>query len=107
MRLAAIAKGDPDATTARVADAFGEARVSIVDVHFFAGVITVLTFEASSSRLQALEAALCRAGLALDAESHDQIAQAAATPSEVEGTLAITFTHGDPDRKREVPSVPG
>jgi len=107
LRLTAVAKGDPDATTARISDAFGEARVSIVDVHFFAGVITVLTFEAGAAHLPLLEAGLTRAGVALDASSRAALAHAAMTPGDVEGTLSVTFAHGDPDRKHEIPSVPG
>ena len=107
LRLEAVAKGDADATTARVDDAFSEATASIVGVHFFAGVVTVLSFEVDAERVGALRAALMRAGLELDARSQGLLDRAAAGDGLIEGTLAITFSHGDADRRHEVPAVPG
>ena len=108
LRLRAIARGDRNAATARVSEEFNEVGASIVDVHLFSGVMTVLTFEVSPERMPALEAALVGAGLELDASSL-AVAAAAATAQEgeLEGTLSITFAEGDPDLKREVPAVPG
>jgi len=108
LRLQAIARGDRNAATFLVSEAFNEAGASIVDVHFFSGVRTVLTFEVAPDRVRALEEALVRAGLELDAPSAAVVASAAnAHDVELEGTLSITFAEGDPDLKREVPAVPG
>jgi hypothetical protein len=107
VRLTAIAKGHPDATTARVSDAFSEASASIVDVHFFAGVVTVLTFELAPESAGVLGVALARAGVDLDQASLAALERAASATDEVTGTLAITFAHGDPNRRHEVPAVPG
>ncbi len=109
LRLRGIGRGDPHATIARVDDAFGEARASIVDVHFFAGVHTVLTFEIAREALGRLAAEIARAGVELDPESLAALERAASeqSPAEVEGTLAITLARGDPDLLHEVPAVPG
>jgi hypothetical protein len=118
LRLEGVARGDPNATTARIDDAFGDARASITDVHFFAGVRTVLTFSATREELALLVAGLERAGVELDAPSRAAIEAALAAPppraeesseqkQDFEGTLAVTFLHGDPDQKHEVPAVPG
>jgi hypothetical protein len=107
LRLEAVAKGDADATTARVSDAFGEASAFIVGVHFFGGVVTVLSFEVAPENVVALRRALSRAGLEWDARSTALLDGAARGHGVVEGTLAITFSHGDADRRHEVPAVPG
>jgi hypothetical protein len=107
LQLTAIARGDRDATTQRVRDAFGAAGVFITDVHLFAGLQTVLTFEAAPERLFALGEALSRCGAELDAESRDALREASRAASDVEGTLALVFAHGDPDLRHDVPAVPG
>lgn len=110
LRLVGIGRGDPDATIARVDDALGAARACILDVHFFAGVQTVLSFEVPRSLLPALARGLSQAGVELDEASRVALEARAqdGEPSEsVEGTLAITLAHGDPDLRHEVPAVPG
>ncbi len=107
LRIQAVAKGDPDATTGRVIEAFGAAMVSIVDAHFFAGVVTVLAFESEPQDLARLADALVDAGLRIDDANRAALVRAAAATGSVRGTLAITFAHGDPNRRHEVPSVPG
>jgi hypothetical protein len=43
----------------------------------------------------------------LDEASLAALAEARALDHALPGTLAVTFAHGDPDVRRDVPSVPG
>ena len=107
VRLEAIAHGDRNAITARVADAFQEAGAWIVDTHFFSGIMTTFSFEVTPAHVPALQAALVKAGLRLDDASLPVLAAAAhAETEELEGTLALTFAEGT-DVRHEVPAVPG
>jgi len=90
-----------DEATTRIRDAFSDAGAWITDVHFFSGVCTVFSFDAPD--LPRLAAALAQAGVALD----DPSTRALATQGADSGSLNVTFTHGDPDLRIEVPSVPG
>lgn len=109
LALEAIAHGDPNVTGALLDDALGEARASVLDVHFFGGVRTVLTFEAPREELTHLVALLARARVVLDDASRAAIERASGASGDdsVAGMLSITFAHGDPDQKHEVPAVPG
>lgn len=105
--LTGISKGDPGETLVAVDDAFGEARVSITDVHFFSGVHVSFKFVVAPGDVPALAAGLANAGVELDEASHAGLAEAAQLDREVEGTLALTLAHGDPDQRHEIPKVPG
>lgn len=105
--LQGIAKGDPNDTVNAVDDAFGEARASILDVHFFSGVLVSFSFEVEGSAVETLGAALGRAGLVLDEDSLGAMREASKLDRAVTGTLAVTLAHGDPDIRHEVPKVPG
>jgi len=105
--LQGIAKGDPNETINAVDDAFGEARASILDVHFFSGVQVSFAFEVGASEVEKLAAGLARAGVALDEQSLGAIGEASKLDRAVNGTLSITLVHGDPDLRHEIPKVPG
>lgn len=107
LRLNAVARGDRDETTARVRDAFGGAGAWIVDVHFFSGVQTTFAFEIRSECVVSLERALRVAGLVFDEPSLEALRRVRSAGQDLQGTLAVTFAHGDPDLKHEVPAVPG
>lgn len=108
VRLAGVARGDRHAATARISEAMSEASATIVDVHLFSGVLTVLGFELPPESARGLENALVGAGLELDEASRRALTEVATSREErVEGTLAITFPDGDPDLRRDVPAVPG
>jgi hypothetical protein len=105
LRLTGIGCGDPFATVARVDDAFGDAHAWIQDVHFFSGVQTVLHFEVARERLDYFALRIAQAGVVLDEPSLAAL-DAAATEGDgfVEGSLAITLAHGDPDMRHDVPA---
>ncbi len=105
--LQGIAKGDPNDTINAVDDAFGEARASILDVHFFSGVLVSFSFEVEGSHVETLAGALVRAGVTLDDDSLGAMREASTLDRAISGTLAITLAHGDPDLRHEVPKVPG
>ncbi|MBX7196273.1 MAG: hypothetical protein K1X94_29725 [Sandaracinaceae bacterium] len=105
--LQGIAKGDPNETINAVDDAFGEARASILDVHFFSGVQVTFHFEVHTSSLETLAGGLARAGVVLDREGLEAMHEGASLDRTLYGSLAITLVHGDPDLRHEVPKVPG
>lgn len=105
--LSGISKRDPGETLVGVDDAFGEARASITDVHFFSGVHVSFKFEIAPGDLPTLATGLARAGVELDETSLGGLAEATKLEREVQGTLAITLAHGDPDLRQEIPKVPG
>jgi len=109
LRIEGIARGDRNVATSRVSSAFSDAGASILDVHFFSGVRTVLGFEVTPDRVPALREALLAAGLELGDPSLRAMnaAERAEGDGEIAGTLAITFPDGDADLAREVPEVPG
>jgi len=107
LRLVAVAGDERSATTQRLRDAFSNAGAWLTDVHFFAGVQTVFTFEVASDRLSGLMDELAGAGVKVSEDAAAAIQAAVSQEGEVCGTLAVTFAHGDPDLTHEVPSVPG
>lgn len=107
LTLQGVAKGDPRETMNAIDDAFGEARAAILDVHFFSGVHIAIHFEVDPSSVLALEGALARAGVVLDPSCHAAIVAAASSEHVIPGSLAVTFAHGDPDVRHEIPKVPG
>jgi hypothetical protein len=108
-QLKGIAREERDLATVRVRDAFGVAGAWLTDVHFFSGISTVFSFEVAGADAPRLLDALRDAGLDVDPRGADALRAAAAArgDEEVQGTLAVTFAHGDPDLKHEVPAVPG
>ena len=107
LTLQGVAKGEPGEAMNAIDDALGEARAAILDVHFFSGVQVAIHFEVEPSSVLLLEEALTRAGVVLDASCHEAIAAAAAFDRVIPGSLAVTFAHGDPDLRQEIPKVPG
>ena len=105
--LQGIAKGDPNETMNAIDDAFGEARASILDVHFFSGVHVSFSFEVLGTDVSTLRTAIERAGIVLDETSLGALAEAATLDRSLNGTLAVTFAHGDPNVRHEIPKVPG
>jgi hypothetical protein len=108
LRLVGYARHDPHATLALVDDALADATAAILDVHFFSGVHTALSFEIARAHLPELAARLAHAGVELDEASLAALDDATVRGDElVDGTLAITLAHGDPDERHVVPAVPG
>jgi len=107
LRLRGVARGDRNAATSRVSVAISAAGASIVDVHFFSGIQTVLTLTFAPSDARALATALGDADLELDDASQELLTSAASATTELEATLTIVFADGDPELRRDVPSVDG
>ena len=105
--LQGIAKGEPNETLNAIDDGFGRARASILDVHFFSGLHVSFSFEIHGADVATLADALAGAAVVLDEASLAALAEARALDHALPGTLAVTFAHGDPDVRRDVPSVPG
>ena len=105
--LQGIAKGEPNETMNAIDDAFGEARASILDVHFFSGVHVSFAFEVHGSDVATLGDALARARVVLDEDSLGALQEAKELDRAIQGTLAVTFAQGDPNVRHEIPKVPG
>ena len=105
--LVGIATGEPHEAMNAIDDGLSLARASILDVHLFSGVHVSFVFELHGSDAAVLGEALSRAHVALDDASLERLREADGLDRTFTGSLAVTFAHGDPDLRREVPDVPG
>ena len=88
----------------------------VVDVKLFSNMSVCFNFEIPIGRTEQLREALAATDLHLTGESNDSFAgfrerqESAAEnsqPTDIAGTLQITFIHSEPDLKIEVPRIPG
>lgn len=101
LSLSATSEGDLDERLPAILEAV-RPLADILDARPFSGLLLALTLELSPARLPALARALADAGAPLDAVPPLD----PAAPERV-ARLAIRFRGGDPDRRRDVPVVPG
>jgi len=106
LRLSAIVRSERNATISAAEQAMSSAGGWIVHFTLLSNAAATLMFEVPSDRVRELAAALAAIPLPLDAESRAQLAEwpDALGPGDVMGTLALTFLHGEPDLRREVPA---
>lgn len=83
----------------QVCDAVSEASGWIVDQSFFSNIAATVNFEMPSHSLQTFQDALKEKGLKVHVEGE----LPAAGPDDVRGTVSLTFSHSEPDLKRDVP----
>ncbi|NNJ74422.1 MAG: hypothetical protein HKP56_04625 [Anderseniella sp.] len=83
----------------QVCDAVSEASGWIVDQSFFSNIAATINFEMSSNSLQKFWQALREK----DLNAHIEGELSAADSADVRGTVSLTFSHGEPDLKRDVP----
>ncbi len=83
----------------QVCDAVSEASGWIADKSFFSNIAATINFEMSSNSLQKFQQALHEKGF----KAHVEGELPAAGPADVRGTVSLTFSHGEPDLKRDVP----
>jgi len=83
----------------------------VLGAHVFSNKAVVIQFEIPSSSLSALVSAIVRVGIRLFDESAEAVPEVACRcadeEADIQGQLHISFVHGEPDEKTEVPSVPG
>lgn len=103
--LSAIARIERKAATSFVFDTVNSLGGWIDDVHMYSNLMNVIRFTLPADAFVSLITVLEGGGITVDP---------AATPSpgrdprrDVMATLQITFLHGDPDLRRDVPAVPG
>jgi hypothetical protein len=106
LQLSATTRVQRHDATARAEELINRCGGWIVDFSLFSNIMTVLRFEAPVARLPELERGLAEADLHLDEPSQTAL-RAMTGEGEVFGTLQLTFIHGEPDLRREVPPIPG
>ncbi|MEO9876625.1 MAG: hypothetical protein ABJM26_05720 [Anderseniella sp.] len=83
----------------QVCDAVSEAKGWIVDQSFFSNIAATINFEVPSHSLQTFQDVLQEKGLKVHVERE----LPAADSDDVRGTVSLTFSHSEPDLKRDVP----
>ena len=83
----------------QVCDAVSEASGWIVDQSFFSNIAATINFEMSPGSLLKFQQALREKGF----EAHIEGELPAAGADDVRGTVSLTFSHSEPDLKRDVP----
>jgi hypothetical protein len=83
----------------QVCDAISEASGWIADQSFFSNIAATINFEMPSNSLQKFQQALQEKGF----KAHVEGELPAAGPADVRGTVSLTFSHSEPDLKRDVP----
>jgi hypothetical protein len=116
LRINAVTRANRDETIARVRTAIAQSGAWVVDVKLFSNVSVCFNFEIPSSRTAQLREALAATELRLTKESddsfaslleHNESAADGSQPTDIAGTLQITFIHNEPDLRIEVPQIPG
>jgi len=106
LQLSATTRVQRHDATARAEEIINRCGGWIVDFSLFSNIMTVLRFEVPVARLPELARGLAEADLHLDEPSQTAL-RAMTGEGEVFGTLQLTFIHGEPDLRREVPPIPG
>ena len=83
----------------QVCDAVSESSGWIVDQSFFSNIAAAISFEMPSHSLPKFQESLQKKGL----KAHVEGEIPAAGPADVRGTVSLTFSHSEPDLKRDVP----
>jgi hypothetical protein len=118
LRLNGCTRDERHDMISRVQRAFTESNASILDFKMFSNLSLNLIFELPARRIGELSAALTATGLRLSAESRELLGDwqkryeeaddaGASQPTEIAGSLQITFIHHEPDLRLEVPPIPG
>lgn len=83
----------------QVCDEISAAGGWIVDQSFFSNIAATINFEMPSKSLQKFRQALLEEGF----KTHIEGELPGAEPADVRGTISLTFSHSEPDLKRDVP----
>ena len=103
--LQAVTRADRRETIARVRDAMQAGGANITDFHPFSNTAVNITFEIEGTNTRRLREELSAIGLTFDGSGLEELRLN--HPSEVVGTLHITFVHNEPDLRIPVPPIPG
>ncbi len=106
LQLSATTRVQRHDATARAEDLIHRCGGWIVDFSLFSNIMTVLRFELPVARLAEVARGLAEADIHLDEQSQEAL-RAMTGEGDVFGTLQLTFIHGEPDLRREVPPIPG
>lgn len=116
LQLTGATRADRHEMISRVREAILEGGGYVTDFHMFSNAAICINFEAPAGSIRRLYSSLKRTGLRLSEESHDALSSCCdeadkpggrAEAADVAGTLQITFIHGEPDLRIEVPPIPG
>ncbi|MEM9635714.1 MAG: hypothetical protein AAGA50_30610 [Pseudomonadota bacterium] len=90
---------DRNLAITHVCDGVTEARGWVVDQSFFSNIAATINFEMPSSSLQIFQDILRDKGL----QPHIEGDLPADAFGDVRGSVSLTFSHNEPDMKRDVP----
>lgn len=90
---------DRNTAISQVCDAVSEASGWIVEQSFFSNIAATINFEMSSNSLRKFQQALQEKGFKVHVEGE----LPAAVSADVRGTVSLTFSHSEPDLRRDVP----
>lgn len=98
-RFSIITTLNRNTAISQVCDAVSEANGWVVDQSFFSNIAATINFEMPLRSLPKFQEALEEKGLVVHVEGELPIAGA----DDVRGTVSLTFSHDEPDLKRDVP----
>ena len=105
LMLGAVTRRERKDATSYVFDTINRLGGWIDDVQMYSNIMNTVRLTLRADAYPALFAALSEGGIVLDDEVRGPSDSDPA--AELMATLQITFIHGEPDLKREVPAVPG
>jgi hypothetical protein len=111
LRLAAVSAHPRHALVAQVSAALNDLG-SVLDSHPFSNLALAIDFELSPRQVPRLRPTLLALPLAFSDASLAALAAldevpAAELPTELTGSLNVTFVHQEPDLHQYIPAVPG
>jgi hypothetical protein len=116
LRINAVTRANREEIIARVRNAMTVSGAWVLDVKLFSNVSACFSFEIPGNHLGKLREALAATELRVIKESDDSLSRLVDLHAldagslhvpDIAGTLQITFVHGEPDLRIEVPKIPG
>jgi len=111
LKLSGVTKRDRNQVIAEINAAISEAGGWLIDHTLFSNIAITLQFELSEEGIKESEKSLSRSKVILQGDSNADfetaITACAQYNVDIKTTLNVTFTHDDPDLRREVAAVPG
>jgi hypothetical protein len=111
LMLDGVTKRERNLVTMELRDAVSAAGGWIEAENFFSNIAVAFRFFIKQDGFSILRAAIEQSDVRLDTESLERLANAISAPpshdQEMACALNVTFSHNEPDMRREVPAVPG
>jgi hypothetical protein len=112
--MEAVTREPRNEMLARISEAFRTAQSCVIDFRFFSNLALLIKAEVSSAMLADLRRSLSATGLRFSEQSvaaMDRFCEKAEASASPQGDclchLFVTFIHGEPDMRIEIPAIPG